>query len=95
MSYEGATEMLCENGHYDCQDCREPRPEKCECGSPIAWFHEIDDTNCDGERAAKEVIVPAVTKCCAHCGHVREVEPELYKPKGDLWQRPSLKTKEV
>jgi hypothetical protein len=45
MSYEGYTQVICENGHLFERDCRDD--SLCDCGALDAWTNEVDDTNCD------------------------------------------------
>lgn len=56
MSYEGYTQVLCENGHEGCCDIWEqPYSDKWECpvcSAKAAWSNEVDHTEgsyCDCE----------------------------------------------
>jgi len=47
MSYEGYSELLCENGHYEAHDVHavEGSAKNCTCGAKWKWYHSVDQTN--------------------------------------------------
>jgi len=74
MSFEGYYQTLCENGHYDIEDCymfSEGKSFECsKCGSGIAWYNLVDTTNGDESGYVKLEMVSQ--KKCEHCDSVLE-----------------------
>ena len=87
MSYEGFTQALCVNGHYQECDCHDDPADPCpECGAAIVWRNEVDVTNgswdddgnrIDGYVEMRQVEKPNVCVCEA-CGHSHIIEPAKY-----------------
>jgi hypothetical protein len=86
MSYEGYTQVLCENGHYftyNCYDYEDFDGWKCpECQTEIAWSNMVDETNGswedngpfdDDHRIDGFVPLYLIDECrCKECGHILE-----------------------
>jgi len=93
MSYEGYTQVLCKNGHLSCYDCRDdespvcafgrfesPQQWQCRCGASIAWWNDVDDTNCDSYgKVDLEIATDAVVCECPHCKNKHYSSEETYK----------------
>ena len=99
MSYEGFTQALCTNGHYQECDCHDDPADPCpECGAAIVWRNEVDVTNGswddDGNRIdgyiEMRVANTPVMCTCDKCGRVhttgavRYVIPEYFSHKQRL-----------
>jgi hypothetical protein len=82
MSWEGYYQCLCEQGHYFIGQEGEACPH---CKSPAVFTNSVDDTNCDsvGEIPLEALqpfkIADAITETCAHCGHVKQLEPARFR----------------
>lgn len=78
MSYEGATELWCVDGHYTVIDCYHELGQ-CRCGKRFVWTRDVDETNCDGVYTVNVVAIPARYETCSlgyqHC--TREVRYAL------------------
>ena len=83
MSYEGYSQVICENGHYFTRDCF--NNYSCYCGGKDAWENMVDQTNGPDqgeipiEDMQKFIIEPAKTKTCAHCNHTETYEQAKYR----------------
>lgn len=92
MSYEGRTQMICDNGHYSVYQTPysfSAEAEKCHCGAVAAWENYIDDTNCEAEGAVDvDVYMIAEEKLCTcSCGHTHVSEPAKYRIPSDVGRR--------
>ena len=77
MSYEGETEHLCENGHYNITDCHDTVSECYHCKAKIVWTNEVDHTNCEGVYAVKTVKTAQKLEKC-NLNHYHVIEPATY-----------------
>lgn len=64
MSYEGYTQYICTEGHYDARDAHDDywdeHPTCSVCGSHFRWSHMVDQTN--GFEEGDPNTFPAPTK---------------------------------
>jgi hypothetical protein len=99
MSYEGSEEYLCAKGHYMVRDAYADDVQYngvCKCGAPIAYWHQIDDTN--GVIEDNPGTMPAPTKRTGwedrwhmdHYGNRYATRTPLYKPK-EHWRPYAVK----
>ena len=87
MSYEGFTQALCANGHYQECDCHDNPVDPCpECGAEIVWRNEVDVTNGSWDEHNNRIdgyveLFPAEetkTCTCDKCGHSHPIETQRY-----------------
>lgn len=94
MSYEGYTELLCDDGHYSAHDVYAVEiPIVCRCGKPFAYTHGVDQTNgyergCKATYPAGKVKIGADDIWCEdHHGNRYAIERARYRPrKGSDWR---------
>lgn len=81
MSFEGYYQLLCENKHYQEEDCYSYRQNVFTCGdlvdgqpceASIAWSNLVDDTNCDGYGKIEVIRLtePETKRCDLECDHI-------------------------
>ncbi len=77
MSYEGYVQMLCAAGHLRLRDVYETDPERCDCGQPFVFTHDVDETNCEPRPLTFTVAQPAEFEYC-NLGHRHCVREATY-----------------
>ncbi len=92
MSYEGYTQVLCKNGHYDTYDCYAYAEYECGfedsdvwhcpiCGEYGEFYNSVDQTNCDdvGYIIMEDLLLKESKKEQCNLGHYHVVEAATYR----------------
>lgn len=86
MSYEGYEILLCENGHFECEDAHALNAKYamnaafCHCGALLQHVASVDTTNCLPLTLDFKLILktPEVTETCHCCKHTSVKEEATY-----------------
>lgn len=92
MSYEGFERCLCRNGHLHQADCYDSpftlgqwdddesfQAWSCpDCGEPMMWWEQVDQTNDAGTQTALLEHRPAEGCRCRDCGHQHQRKPPRF-----------------
>ena len=90
MSFEGFYQIICENGHYDTEDCFVfDINNNCKiCNGKIIWWNLVDYTNGSHDEDGKRIdgfvklCCTNVQECtCPTCGHVNNDNLKFKIPK--------------
>jgi len=96
MSYEGFEQWLCEMGHhfrFDCYEAPDQASWRCsECGSRLAWWNAVDETNMGHEGWESTYVHPEVVDqgkmhTCSACGSRDVVTPARHRIPRDVGHR--------